>query len=135
MVVHFKKHEVPYLELSRAPFLVSPLLHFFGGLLQVSSCYPYLVIPIFGKLVGGGGAWSLIAYGKRTRGQQLLSRDNLKWTPARGLALLQVKGELGNIQHLRPTSLVGTHKVLLVELQESIDSLGLSITLWVKTGG
>lgn len=93
-----------------------------------------MVISILDKLVGGW-TWSLIAYGKRTRGQRLLPCDNLERTLAHGLALLQVKGELGNIKQFRPISLVGTYKVPQAKLQESIDPLGLSITLRVETGG
>jgi len=93
-----------------------------------------MVVPILGELVGRW-SWYLVTYDKRTRCQELSSRGDLKRTLAHGHATLEVVGELGNIKQLRPISLVGTHVVLQIKLQESIDSLDLSITLRIENGG
>ena len=91
-----------------------------------------MLMPLLGKLVG---CWigPLICGNNRVGCERLLPRDNLKWALIRGFTSLQVVGELGHVQQLRPVSLRRTHIEPQVDLQKFIHSFGFPVRLWMNT--
>ena len=113
------------------PLLIHPFLHYFRCLGQVGLGHIGLLMPPLGKLVCSG-ALACILSSSSGRHQRLLAHSKLKRASVGCLAPLKIIGELGHVKQFKPISLIGTHIVPQIKLQQGIHPLDLAIGLWVK---